>query len=63
MAQQTQPKVSQAQPIAPVQQPAVAQPAQIQPEGEIPIWKNWWLWLIIAIVIIGSSVGFYFLLR
>jgi len=65
MVQQTQPVaqqpvVNQAQPAA--SQPAAVQPAgQIQPEVETPIWTKWWLWLIIAVVIIGAGVGSYFL--
>jgi len=60
--------VQQIQPIA--QQPVVnqAQPVsqpleQMQPvDGETSIWKKWWLWLIIAVVIIGISFGIYSLL-
>ena len=69
MVQQTQPNVNQMQQPAvpgqqPVKQPATAQPAgQMQPEGETSIWKKWWLWLIIAVVIIGAGVGSYFLLK
>ena len=65
MVQQTQPVTNQTQqPKVPVQQPAVAQPViQMQPEGETSIWKKWWFWLIIAVVIIGASVGVYFLLK
>ena len=62
MVQQTQPMAQP--PIVPVQQPIAVQPVvQLQPEGEASIWKKWWLWFIIAVVIIGASVGVYFLLK
>ena len=68
MAQQIQPKVSQTQQSTalvqqPVKQPAVAQPVQIQPEGQTSIWKKWWFWLIIVFVLTGIGFGTYFLLR
>ena len=65
MVQQTQPVTNQTQqPKVPVQQPVAVQPTvQVQPEGETSIWKKWWLWFIIAVVIIGASVGVYFLLK
>ena len=65
MVQQTQPTANQIQqPVVPVKQPAVTQPAaQMQPEGETSILKKWWFWLIFIVVIIGASVGIYFLLR
>ena len=74
MVQQTQPNVNQVQPtkkqvvqqtaVSQTQKPVVqtAQPAgQMQLEGETPIWKKYWLWLIIAFVVIGAGVGVYFL--
>ena len=69
MVQQTQPNVNQVQQPAgsvqkSVKQPATAQPAaQMQLEGETSIFKKWWFWLIIAVVIIGAGVGVYFLLK
>jgi len=46
----TQPQVNQAQPVA-------AQPAGQMPAEEKPIWKKWWLWAIVAVVIIGLIIG------
>jgi len=66
MVQQTQPNVSQLQePVMPAQQPVVAQPAgqpamQVQSGEGNPIWKKWWLWVVIAIIV---GVGIYFLLK
>jgi len=27
-----------------------------------PLWKKWWLWVIVGVIIIGIGVGIYFLL-
>lgn len=64
MVQQTQPAANQIQqPVVPVKQLAVAQPAAQMPEGETSILKKWWFWLIFGGAIIGASVGIYFLLK
>ena len=61
--QQTQPNIAQTQtiqqPVAQTTQPVAGQTQQ----GEVqktPIWKKWWFWLIVALVIIGAGIGIYF---
>jgi len=56
MEQQTEPAVQQPVAQSMAQPNVVAQPFV----EETPIWKKWWLWVIVAVVIIG---GVYFLLR
>ena len=57
--------VQQAQPIAkpipqqvPSQQNAEIGQRQMMSPGSTSIWKKWWLWLIIAIIV---GVGVYYL--
>ena len=61
MVQQTQPIAQQ--PVVNQAQPASQPLEQMQPvEGETSIWKKWWLWVIIAVVILGVGFGIYSLL-
>lgn len=64
MVQPTQPTAQPAvQPTA--QQPVpAAVPAAQQPVAQPPVKKKskWWIWLIVAVVVIGVAVGLYFLL-
>ena len=55
--------IEQTQPMQTPAQAQAAQPVQGQSQVEqMPEEKSkWWLWLIIAVVIIGAGIGSYFL--
>ena len=58
--------IGQTQPIQgqPIQESQSAQPVQTQqPQTEQVSEKKskWWLWLVIALVVIGAGIGSYFL--
>ena len=51
----------------PVAKPVMAQPVKkpvqgVQPVEESKWYSKWWVWVIVAIVVIGAGVGVYFLL-
>jgi len=69
MVQQVQPTQTIKQPVKPVvkkpvvSKPAVTQPVkqpvqgQVQPVEEPSIWGKWWIWVIIAVIVIGVIGG------
>ena len=44
-----------------VSQQPVGQTQQAEAQGATSIWKKWWLWVIIGLVVIGIGVGVWFL--
>ena len=58
------------QPTQPAAQPQAQQPVQAavpvaqQPAAQPSVKKKsrWWIWLIVAVVVIGVAVGLFFLL-
>ena len=59
MVQQIQPKPVVTKPV--VAKPVATQPG-VQPVEEGSIWTKWWVWVIIAVVVIGIGIVVYSLL-
>lgn len=53
-------EAQQIQATQPVTESAVKPAQQVPVEGGVKWYKKWWIWLIVAIVIIGAGAGYWF---